>query len=401
MPIVGRNSEIATPDQEQVARRELQQRAVADFRDWILVAVVAVGISHECCGRGDEGDRRPGFAPGRADEEGDEVLAGFILGASHMSGIEATGQIGRYSPGKIGFPAAVVEIVVVEMDGAIEIRPVAPVKGLAIPAGAHHASGGKIDRFSMQPIGGEIGDVGRADALGEIPGGDQALIWVGNSRRLDLAIVALSNDQSSGRMRRSQARRTAGPAGAAVAGQLSERSLAHLDLAAGRVIARLNPIPLSGPQLLAGSDQRVADAQSDIARRPDNQGEAGLVVPPAEEQLLAFAWRRRPDIGCDGEAPESIQGSGGRHADVGTGMDRLAPARVCAGDGATDRSGLEAGPLRAVVAADEAQDLGSVGGGTGLAAYLETDGLAGPDRHAVGVADDLQHGATRSPGLGR
>src|SRR4029077_2514314 len=152
--------------------------------------------------------------------------------------------------------------------------------------------------------------------------------------------------------RGSQAHPPAGPASAGGAGVFGERSLAHLDLAAGRVIARLNPIPLSGPQLLAGTNQRVADAQSGIAPRPDNQGKAGLMIPATEKQLLALAWRRRPDIGCDGEAPESIQGRGGRHANGGAGMDRLAPARVCAGDRAPDRSRLEPGPLRAVVAAD-------------------------------------------------
>src|SRR5262249_51514311 len=73
--------------------------------------------------------------------------------------------------------AAIVQIVVVEMDRAVMFGLVGPVVFAAVPAPALHSSGGKIYRFPVMSVAGDIDDSRRRYLEAEIPGRNQGFSW--------------------------------------------------------------------------------------------------------------------------------------------------------------------------------------------------------------------------------
>src|SRR5262249_13115118 len=154
----------------------------------------------------------------------------------------------------------------------------------------------------------------------------------------------------------------------------------------------LGAIPLPASQRLAGGDDDAADAERQIACRPNYQCEAEIAtVMPADQALLVIGPTscrcRGPDVGCQGETAERIERWCACNPNVGSDLDGRAAAAVAPAYGAFDGTRLEARALRPVVAADQPQDLGFIRNSASLAAYLEFDRLAGPHGQPIAIAD--------------
>src|SRR5581483_1380393 len=123
MPVIERYAEIAALFQEQLGRPERQQRAIADFGERIFVTVMAVGIGEERERRGEEGDRRFRRVLRREDKERQEIFieTRTLAATAHARGIDAARQVAGNGPAEIGLPLHVVEIVAVNMDGAVKL----------------------------------------------------------------------------------------------------------------------------------------------------------------------------------------------------------------------------------------------------------------------------------------
>ena len=134
MHVIGREAEIAPGHEEEVRGAEGQQRPMGALGRRILIGVMAVGIGEICGASRQEGDGRLGLALGRQDEEGDVILA--RRPAAEPRGIDAAGEIGGNRPGEARLPAAVVEIVLMEMDGGVIGRGLAPADAAARPSDA-------------------------------------------------------------------------------------------------------------------------------------------------------------------------------------------------------------------------------------------------------------------------
>ena len=215
---------------------------------------------------------------------------------------------------------------------------------------------------------------------------------IDEARGLNLAVVALAHDQGGIGGRIGGMGTATDLARAVVPGEAAEGRLGHLHEAGAGVVARLGRVPLPGAQGLARGEELIAHSQAEIAGGPDDEGEARIAPAAADQDLLLPCLRScRPDIGAKDEALEPVEGGGRRYNDAGAGANWLTAAGVIAIDASLHGLGLEARTLRPVVAADEAQDLDAIPSRSGLAAHLEFDGFSGPDRHAVGIADDLQH----------
>src|ERR1041385_6786441 len=92
---------------------------------------MAVGIGEEGEGRGEEGNGRFRCGFRRQHEEGQEVLS--VASTGDVCCVDAAGEVRREGPAETGLPFHVVKIVAMEMDGAVEIRVVAPTQRLALP----------------------------------------------------------------------------------------------------------------------------------------------------------------------------------------------------------------------------------------------------------------------------
>jgi len=91
-----------------------------------------------------------------------------------MKGIGAGTQIRRHFEAEIIRPAAIAQIIGVEMDGAIIGGRVAPGHLGARPTGAHHGAGWHIHQIAMAGLRADILYALGCNAARKIPGGDQA-----------------------------------------------------------------------------------------------------------------------------------------------------------------------------------------------------------------------------------
>ena len=106
-------------DDVVVLRLQVLQRVVRHGGVGVAPGDLLVGVGEVGVGRQEHGDRRGGGATLGSHEEGDEVLG---LACLEMDRVDAAGEIGGDLPGEIGFPARVLQVVVVEEDRAVLVR---------------------------------------------------------------------------------------------------------------------------------------------------------------------------------------------------------------------------------------------------------------------------------------
>ncbi len=115
-----------------------------------------------------------------------------------------------------------------------------------------------------------------------------------------------------------------------------------------------------------------------------------LGIPLRENRLVRQPRPRRPDHGEEGEGVLRQRRHGIDHHE-GAGIDPLPPSGMAPVDRGGNMDEFEPRPFGIAVAMDDPHEprLEPV---ALLHRELEGDGLAGSDRVAVGIADDLQHG---------
>ncbi len=130
--------------------------------------VVGIGLIGE--GRGQERDRckRPLLL--RQNIERQPI---FTRIAGEMQRIGAAAQIVGYCPGEIRLPAAVSQVVVVKVDGAIVMRCVTPALLATAPARADHGARRHIHQVPVARLRADVMDRLTIDPKREIPAGMQ------------------------------------------------------------------------------------------------------------------------------------------------------------------------------------------------------------------------------------
>jgi hypothetical protein len=276
----------------------------------VVVAAGVVGIGLIGEGRGQEDHRRRRRAFRRQDVEGQPVLAGR---AGEVQGIGAAIKALRHGELEIGFPAAIAEVVGVEMDGGVVGRRVAPVHLGAGPVGAGHGAGRGVDEHAMAGLQAGVGDGLGGDVEGKIPGG-QRVRRIGPSgvdagmqcRRLQLAgemgaglgDVARGEEERAGAIRQAQAR-LGGLHGDWCSAQ---RLLAKRDLARISIGAQPYAHPLPQRPGRAGLDSDARRELGPGAVRADTEGHRGPRLLLAEQRGVG-GWhslqprQRRPCAG--------------------------------------------------------------------------------------------------------
>ena len=101
-----------------------------------------------------------------ADEKGDGLP---IVAAGKAGGIGAAAQAFRNGEAEIGLPAAIRNIVRMEVNRSIGFRRMGPIALLACPVRASHGTSGRIDQCPMQPVRSGIADSKRRHILGKVP----------------------------------------------------------------------------------------------------------------------------------------------------------------------------------------------------------------------------------------
>ena len=168
--VVGREPEVAPLVEEARRLVQHQEEAALHLHVGVVGEVMRVGIGHEGGAGGEEGDRRSGLPERRIHEEGDPL--GDLAGREPRR-IEPARQVGRQNQLEIRRPAAIGEIILVEMHRGIMRRPLRPAHHAAVPMGARHAARRQIDQLSVQPVPALVLGALGPDAGAEIPGRDE------------------------------------------------------------------------------------------------------------------------------------------------------------------------------------------------------------------------------------
>ena len=167
MPVVGRASidrilarivGIGTPCRDALVVSGIDAAAL----------VVGVGLIGE--GGGEEGDRRKRPLPARQNVERQPVLAGI---AGQMQRIGTAAQIVRHGPGEIRLPAAVAQIVGVEMDRAVVARRVTPALLAAGPARPDHGARRHVHQTAVTGLRADVVYFLCVNAAREVPAPQQ------------------------------------------------------------------------------------------------------------------------------------------------------------------------------------------------------------------------------------
>ena len=143
----------------------------------------------------------------------------------------------------------------------------------------------------------------------------------------------------------------------------------------------------------------IAQGHREVAavRDPDAKASLAPGIPLGQNRLVRQLRPRRPDHGEEGEGAFRHRRHGVDHHE-GAGIDPLPPAGMAPVDDGGHMGEFEPRPFGIAVAMDDPHEPG-VEPIALLHRELEGDGLAGSDRVAVGIADDLQHGSGLTAGL--
>ena len=141
-------------------------RAIGGIR--IAAGMIGIGLIGE--GGGQKSDGRGGGAARRQHIEGDVILT---FGAGNMKGIGAGTQIRRHFEAEIIRPAAIAQIIGVEVDGGVIGACMAPAHLGPRPAGADHGAGWHIHQIAMAGLQADILHALCCDAAREIPTGEK------------------------------------------------------------------------------------------------------------------------------------------------------------------------------------------------------------------------------------
>ena len=149
----------------QIKRRRVERRPIPG--DVFALApfdfAVPVRISPITRRRQEEGERGGGGAERRADHERAIIL---VIAAGHLGAIDPAFQVARNLEGEVRRPAAIVEIVVVEMDRPVVFRLPGPVVLRAVPVPALHGTGRQVDGRAVVAVTGDVDDAVFRTSLG-------------------------------------------------------------------------------------------------------------------------------------------------------------------------------------------------------------------------------------------
>ena len=400
----------------------------ADPRAILVVRDVAGDVRVDDVGeRGHEhADVSRPLAPRRPNEERDHVLDVARL---EPHGVDAAPEPLRHRVGEVRRPAAVVQVVVVEVDGAVLLRRVAPAHLAPRPVGPHHGARREVHQLAVEPVRSHVDRAGARRVPGEVPERDQVAARraarlrelrrlersVVDRRALDLPVVVAGHWRAaeSGH----QERRAAVEGGCAIEDRggdarvvrpdaRREGRLADGQRARGRVVGRPHAVPGSRQEGLPDV-HRVDPApavphQRTGAARVDEQREAGAAcrVVSGDDALLSPVGQGRPDGRHQREAPEPPERRGIRHAEVGAERHRLDARGVVWRERRRNGLLLDAGPRGIRIARDQA-DQARLVRRRGGARHLEGDRLAWSHGEAIGVASQRKHGPPRRRGPAR
>ncbi len=367
----------------------------------VAAGIVRVGDVGE--GGRQERDRRACCAVCRQHVERQPVLARV---ARQMQHVATAAQPGGDGEGEAGGPAAILDVVAVEVDRGVILRGVPPARFLPGPAGADHAARRQVDRGAVAALRPGVGDGAATDALRKIPRRQDQAQRAGPGERVGEAVEPAGQDRrvldTSVQVRRllgrvtrgdqhraaggeAQARMRAACRGGRARGQRMTAAMKRLlpdDHGAGRGIGR-HPHPVPPPQCerQGGGDGRAVDL-GHCAMRADGQGRRPIGDHRLHVPDQAGPHQRGPGAGRPGVALRA-----GRDGDVGAEMDRLAGALERLVEQIGPILVAPARPLRVRVGADHAQQPGAVGAPVPHA-DMRHDGLAGPCGQAGQVAGD-------------
>ncbi len=140
--------------------------------------VVAVD---DVCERRNQNANVRRFLPLRRHHEERNVL--LCVAGLQAKRVGAGAQILGHSPLVRGRPTAVVDVVLVEMDGRVFLGRVPPGHFAACPFRAGDRAGRHVDELAVQPVRPDVDNAGRRNLLREVPAGDQPwhLLTIGGS----------------------------------------------------------------------------------------------------------------------------------------------------------------------------------------------------------------------------
>ncbi len=223
-----------------------------------------------------------------------------LRGEAHEVG--AARQVVRHRELEVGGPARVVHVVVVEVDGRVLARGVAPAHLAPRPARAGHRARGQVHEPAAEAMRAHVGDREPVDAPGEVPARDQIR---GREQRIERpasparppprrAAAGPRSCRCSARARRGPgARRSAAapPASSRAVGRqgrrrvlpapAGERGVADAQRARGRVGHEPDPLPLP-------ERQRPGRWSTVIGAPPGAPTRA--VTPPGPSDRAQPAW---------------------------------------------------------------------------------------------------------------
>ena len=336
--------------------------------------------------------------------------------------------------GEVGPPGRILQVVAVEVDGAVFRGGLIEVRFPPAPVVPGDGTGRHVDGGRVQLVRAQVPDPGGVHLPGKVPGGDQVLpvhlegkdplsqllqfldpqAPSEEAGSLELAVIeffpqdaSVEAASASGRHqqggvaveRRPAGKRAGGAASGGVGAGSETLVLAQEDLPAGNIDGGCHEIPVTASQSPSGREAvavavRAAHVQLQVSPGSQPQPVSGPIGrPPLGDQPLPFAsvGSRGEDPGLQGERVQTPQRGPVGNRQPGSAVDLLPATRV----GALDRGGndflLVARPGRILVSVDETHDGDLVPGQVG--ADLECQLFSGGNAELVAVADELcRHG---------
>ncbi len=180
-PVAGRKRNAAAIAMLVVGRAAVDRvlvrivRIRLPFGDAVVVRLIdagtrVVGIRLVGEGRSQEHDRCERAIAVWQHVERQPVLAGV---AGEMQRVSPAGQVVRYGPRKIRLPAAVAQVVCVEMDRAVIVWCVLPGLRVAAPSRADNGARRQVHQNAVAGLGTDVEDRLGIDAQGKVPTGKQ------------------------------------------------------------------------------------------------------------------------------------------------------------------------------------------------------------------------------------